>query len=163
VLYAAWDDCSFRPGCTANDIVVSSSRDRGLTWAAPQRVPTAALSSAQSSFIPGLAADPVHAGHLAIVYAYFLPGSCARGACLLGIAFVQSRDGGATWTPPQQLDAQPMAMSWLAQASGGRMVGDYFSAEFAGERIVPVFALAAPPLRGRFREAVFAASLAAER
>jgi hypothetical protein len=159
-LYTAWADCSFRPGCTANDLVLSSSRDEGLTWTAPQRVPTAPVSSTQSSFIPGLAADPLHAGRLAIVYAYFLPGSCARGACLLGIAFVQSRDGGVTWTVPQQLDAQPMAMTSLSQAEGDRMVGDYFSAEFADGRIVPVFTLAAPPLRGRFREAIFATSLA---
>jgi hypothetical protein len=158
-LYAAWADCSFRPGCTANDLVLSSSRDGGLNWTPPQRVPTAPLSSTQSSFIPGLAADPLHAGRLGIVYAYFLPGSCARGSCLLGVAFVQSRDAGATWTAPQQLDAQPMAMTSLSQAEGGRMVGDYFSAEFVAGRIVPVFTLAAPPLRGRFREAIFAASL----
>ncbi|HZC30144.1 MAG TPA: hypothetical protein VE261_01410, partial [Gaiellaceae bacterium] len=89
------------------------------------------------------------------------PGSCARGACLLGIGFVQSRDGGSTWTAPQQLDAQPMQTSWLAEAAGGRMVGDYFSAQFAGDRIVPVFALATSKLGPRFREAIFATSLPA--
>ncbi len=158
-LVVAWGDCRFRPGCTANDIVFSSSHDEGVSWSAPQRIPTAATSSTQSSFIPGLAADPMHAGRLALVYAYFVPNSCARGACQLGIGFVQSHDGGASWTAPQQLDAQPVSMSWLARASGGRMVGDYFSAEFAGDRIVAVFTLAAPPLHGRQREAIFAASL----
>jgi hypothetical protein len=39
------------------------------------------------------------------------------------------------------------------------MVGDYFSTSYAGDRVVPVFALAAPPATGRLREAVFAASL----
>jgi hypothetical protein len=158
-LLATWADCRFRPGCTANDIVLSSSRDGGLTWSAPVRIPTAALSSTQSSFIPGLAADPVHADHLALVYAYFLAGSCARGACQLGVGFVQSADGGATWTAPQQLDAEPMSVTWLAKAEGGRMVGDYFSAEFAQDRVVAVYALAAAPVNGRLREAIFAASL----
>ena len=39
------------------------------------------------------------------------------------------------------------------------MVGDYFSTSFAGGRVVPVFALAAPTVAGRFREAIFATSL----
>ena len=39
------------------------------------------------------------------------------------------------------------------------MVGDYFSTSFASGRVVPVFALAAPPVGGRLREAIFAASL----
>ena len=158
-LVAAWADCRFRPGCDENDIVLSSSRDGGVTWSTPTRIPTAPESSTQSAFIPGLGADPARPAHLALVYAYYLPGSCAHGGCLLGIGFVQSSDGGVTWTAPQQLHAQPMAMTWLAKASGGRMVGDYFSAEFSGDRIVAVFALAAPPLNGRFREAIFGASL----
>jgi hypothetical protein len=77
----------------------------------------------------------------------------------LGIAFTQSRDGGHTWTTPQRLDAQRMQTTWLPRAEGGRMVGDYFSVSYAAGRVVPVFALAAPPLRGRFREGIFAASL----
>ena len=88
-----------------------------------------------------------------------MPGSCARGACRLGIGFVQSADAGATWTAPQQLDAEPMSMSWIAHAAGGRMVGDYFSAEFAQDRIVAVYTLAAAPVNGRLREAIFAAAL----
>jgi BNR repeat protein len=162
-IYAAWHDCRFRAVCTVNDVVLSTSTDGGVTWTPPARVPAAPLNSTQSTFITGLGADPLHPGRLGIVYAYFHPGSCARGDCLLGIAFMQSRDGGATWTAPQRLDAEPMELSWLAQAEGGRMVGDYFSTEFAGGRVVPVFALAAPPLNGRFQEAIFATSLPALR
>jgi len=160
-IYAAWHDCRFRPDCAENDIVLSTSKDGGQTWSAPSRVPVAAVSSTLDAFVTGLAADPVDSGRLAIVYSYFHPGSCARGACLLGTAVQQSSDGGVTWTPPQRLDAQPMREDWLARAEGGRMVGDYYSIEFAGNRVVPVFALAAPPLSGRFREAIFAASLSA--
>jgi hypothetical protein len=156
-LYAAWGDCRFRPSCAANDIVVSTSTD-GVTWTTPVRVPVAPTSSTLNAMIPGLAADPARAGHLGLVYAYFTPGSCARRACALGIAFVQSPDGGRTWTKPQQLDAEPMQMEWLPQ-SNGRMVGDYFATAFAADRVVPVFTLAIAPTAGRLHEAIFAASL----
>jgi hypothetical protein len=142
-----WHDCRFRPSCTANDIVLSTSTD-GVTWSAPSRVTTG-----PSSFIPGLGADPATPGRLGLVYAYF----DARQA--LNVAFTQSRDGGKTWTRAQRLDAQPIQMSWLPRAEGGRMVGDYFSTAFAAGRVVPVYALAAAPANGRLREGIFAASL----
>jgi hypothetical protein len=156
-LYAAWADCRFRPSCTANDIVISHSTD-GVTWSAPTRIPLAETSSTVSTMVPGLGADPAHPGRLSLVYAYFTPHSCGAGACRLGIAFVQSPDGGASWTKPLQLDAEPMEMQWLAQ-SNGRMVGDYFASVFAGDRIVPVFALAIAPTGPRLHEAIFASSL----
>jgi hypothetical protein len=151
-IYASWGDCRFRPDCTANDIVVSTSSD-GMTWSTPTRVPVGTPTSPINAFIPGLAADPSSPGGLALVYAYF----DARGQ--LGVAVQQSQDGGRSWTAPQRLDAQPMSTSWLPRAEGGRMLGDYFSTSYAGGRVVPVFALATSPLNGRFREAIFAASL----
>jgi hypothetical protein len=158
-IYAAWHDCRFRAGCTANDIVLATSADGGQTWAAPVRVPIAAASSAVDAFIPGLAADPAQPGRLALVYAWYSTAACRAGACTLGIGFTTSSDGGATWSPPRRLNPQPFATSWAPRAEGGRMVGDYFSTSYAGDRVVPVFALAAPPLHGRLREAIFAASL----
>jgi hypothetical protein len=146
-IYAVWHDCRFRPDCTANDIVLSTSTD-GATWSAPTRVTTG-----PSSFIPGLGADPTTPGRLGLVYAYYDPQQS------LNIAFTQSRDGGKTWTRAQRLDALPMKTSWLARADGGRMVGDYFSTAFSAGRVVPVYALAAAPAKGRFREGIFAASL----
>ncbi len=157
-LYAAWDDCRFRVGCTGNDLVLSTSTD-GLAWTTPVRIPVAPAGSSQEEFLTGLAADPLQPGRLGLVYAYFLPGSCAAGACLVGTGFVSSANGGASWSVPQQLDAVPMRLDWLASTEGGRMLGDYYSTSFAGDRVVPVFTLAVPPLAGRFREAVFAASL----
>jgi hypothetical protein len=157
-IYAVWHDCRFRPGCRENDMVLSTSTD-GVTWTTPTRVPISPVSSTLDAFIPGLAADPTRPGHLGLVYAFFTPGSCGRGACTLEMGFISSPDGGTTWTSPQRLDAQPMQMSWLAKTTSGRMVGDYFSTSFAGGRVVPVFALATSPLNGRFREGIFAASL----
>jgi BNR repeat-like domain/RTX calcium-binding nonapeptide repeat (4 copies) len=158
---AVWADCRFRAACGRDDLVLSTSTD-GLTWTAPVRIPLAPASSSEEDFIPGLAADQQRPGHLGLVYAYYVPGSCARGTCLLGTGFVQSTNGGATWTTAQRLHALPVHLDWLARASGGRMVGDYYATSYAGERVVPVFTLAIPPTaNGRFREAIFAASLPA--
>jgi BNR repeat-like domain len=153
-IYVAWTDCRFRPGCTANDVVFSSSTD-GLTWSQPARIPVS-VGATSSALVVGLGADPARGSRLALVYASFTS-SCA---CRLGVASVQSRDGGATWTKPLRLDAVPMQMPWLPEASG-RMVGDYFSAAFAGDRVVPVFALAVAPTGTRLHEAIFATSLKA--
>jgi hypothetical protein len=155
-LYAVWGDCRFRATCNRNDIVLSTSAD-GISWSPPARIALAPVSSDSSFFIPGLAADPARPGRLGLVYAYFHANSCRNNACLLGMGFAQSRDGGRTWAT-QRLDALPVSTNWLPRA-GGRMVGDYFSTSFAGDRVVPVFALAAPPVGGRLREAIFAASL----
>ncbi len=153
-LYAVWADCRFQSACTRNDLVLSTSTD-GETWTAPVRITRDA-----DDFIPGLAADPAHPGGLALVYAHFV-GACKTAPCLLGMSFTQSTDGGRSWTSPQRLEAQPFSTNWLPRAEGGRMVGDYFATAYAGSRVVPVFALAAPPLHGRFREAIFASSLRA--
>jgi hypothetical protein len=159
-IYAAWGDCRFRAACARNDIVVATSVD-GVTWSPPVRVALAPVSSDAGFFIPGLAADPARPGHLALVYAYFHAGSCGSGAgCLLGTGIAQSADAGRSWTA-QRLDTQPVSTSWLPRAAGGRMVGDYFSASYAADRVVAVFALAAPPAGARLREAIFAASLRA--
>jgi BNR repeat-like domain len=160
-IYASWHDCRFRAGCTENDIVISTSQDGGLTWSTPTRVPIVVATSGIDVFIPGLAADPAQAGHLALVYAYYTAAKCRGAACTLGIGFTTSADGGSTWSTPRRLNAQPFPTSWLPRADGGRMIGDYFSTSFAGDRVVPVFALATSALNGRFREAIFAASLPA--
>jgi hypothetical protein len=154
-VYAAWHACGSGTTCDANQIVISQSRD-GFTWTTPVPVTT----GANDHFITGLDADPVRPGRLALVYALFQPGTCRGGAstCRLGIGFTSSTNGGARWSAPQRLDVTPYAESWLAEA-GGKMVGDYFSISFAGGRAVPVFTLAEQPLAGRYREAIFAASL----
>jgi hypothetical protein len=162
-IYAVWHDCRFRASCARNDMVLSTSAD-GLTWSAPARIPLAPASSGESFFIPGLAADPAHPGRLGLVYAYFHAGSChgngAASACLLGIGFAQSRDAGKTWTV-QRLDTQPFSTTWASRSDGGRMIGDYFAVSFAGDRVVPVFPLATSPVKSRFRQGIFAASLRA--
>lgn len=154
-IYAVWHDCRFRPGCTRNDLVISTSTD-GQSWSPPARVPPTAggASSSLSLFIPGLAADQAHPGRLALVYAFY-----PAGTSTLGIGFVRSNDGGKTWQARLRMDAQPMQVTWLPRAEGGRMIGDYLATSFAGNRVVSVFALAVSPLGSRLREGIFAASL----
>jgi hypothetical protein len=52
-----------------------------------------------------------------------------------------------------------MPYTRIAQ-SNGAMVGDYISTSFAGGRAVAVFTLAQSKLRGRLRQATYAASVA---
>jgi hypothetical protein len=157
-LYTMWHDCRFRSGCGHHDIVLSRSTD-GVSWSAPQRLPLVAAGSDVDTFLPGLGVDPADPSRLGLVYGFFRAGSCARGSCQLGFGFASSRDSGQTWSTPLRLDAIPMPLTWLPNTRDGRMAGDYFAVSFAAGRAVPVFALAAPPHGGRFREGIFATSL----
>jgi BNR repeat protein len=145
--YLAWADCTFQPGCTANDIVYTSTTD-GVSWAPVARIPTGAVDAE----LPGLDADPAAAGRLALTY-YVLRGSS------LDVRFVSSRNGGSTWSTSKLLNARPVPIAGIAQTSLGSMVGDYISTSFAGGRAVSVFVLAKAPRQGNLSEAVFATSL----
>ncbi len=151
----AWPDCRFTPNCSSNDIVVARSAD-GVSWTGPVRVPT----EPGDRVTPGLVADPAGSA-LALTY-YTLPASCSTFAgCTLNASTIRSRDGGASWTAPQRLSAEPMPLGWLASTDSGRMVGDYVSTSFAGRNVVSVVALATAPGSGtRFEEAIFATALA---
>ena len=145
--YVAWADCSFRPGCPANDIVYTSTTD-GVTWTPVTRIPT----GAGDAEIPGLDADPARPGRLALTY-YVFHGSS------LDVRFVSSSNAGARWTKPRLLNSRQVPMSGIASTSLGSMVGDYISTSFAGGRAVPVFVLGRTPT-AQLHESTFATSLA---
>jgi hypothetical protein len=145
-VYVAWSDCARSSGCSVDSILVGRSAD-GFTWGAPVRVPTGATDVE----LPGIAADPAVRGRIALAY-YRVRGSS------LDVFFTSSRNGGATWRPPQRLNTRSFPFGWVASA-GGAMVGDYISTSFAGGRAVPVFALGFAPRRGRLHESMFATSL----
>ncbi len=135
-VYVAWQDCRFRSGCPANDIVYSSSTN-GTTWSAVTRIPIDPTNSGIDHFLPGIAVDKATSGgttHLAVVYYYFPVSNCtsSRVACQLMVGFVSSLDGGATWTTGERIGG-PMSVSWIANTNQGRMVGDYMSASFTGD------------------------------
>jgi BNR repeat-like domain/RTX calcium-binding nonapeptide repeat (4 copies) len=148
VVYVVWPDCRARPGCSRDDLVVSSSTD-GITWVGPIRVP--ATTAVADYVIPGVAVDPAQSGRLALTYYR------ATRNGQLDVEFVSSRNRGSTWTRPRRLNAQSFRLEWVAQA-GGAMVGDYISTSFVGGRAVPVFVLASRPA-ARLDQPLFAASI----
>jgi hypothetical protein len=160
-VYAAWADCRFSPQCTANSIVLTTSRD-GVTWTQPRRVPFGPVEAAVDRFVPGLAVDPEARGRgsVAIVaYAATQSHGCA-GCQLVDAHLVRSDDGGATWRAPVRLNAESIPLDWVADTGLGRMLADYISVSYVGGRPVPVLSLATEPVGGRLRQSIYATTRA---
>ena len=143
----AWPGCARRPNCSGNDLLFSQSTD-GLAWTPPTVIPL----GPGNHVIAGLAADPVRPGRVAVAY-------YTESGGKLTVQLTRSVDGGATWSRPLLLSPERMPFGRLA-FSNGVMVGDYISTSFAGGRAVAVFPLAQSKLRGRLRQATYAASIA---
>jgi hypothetical protein len=158
-VYVTWQDCSFRSGCTSNDIVMSTSTD-GIAWTPKVRIPIDSVNSGVDHFIPGIAVDRStsgSSGHVALGYYYYPVAACTASTCQLTVGFVSSTDGGTTWTQPQKA-AGPVSLNWIASTNQGVMVGDYMSTSFAGGNFAfPVFAVAKAPTSGTFDERMYSA------
>jgi len=155
-VYVAWQDCRFESGCSANDIVFSTSTN-GTNWSAVQRVPADPIGSGVDHFIPGIAVDKSTSGssaHIAVTYYYFTQANCTSN-CQLDVGYLSSINGGATWSASQQL-AGPMQLTWLASTSQGYMVGDYISTSIAGNgNAFPAFEVAKAPKGSKLNEGTF--------
>jgi hypothetical protein len=148
-VYVVWSDCVFEPGCTASDLVFSTSTN-GNVWSKVTRIPLDPIGSGVDHFIPGLAVDRSTSGssaHLAVTFYYYPNANCTAATCQLDVGFSTSSDGGASWTTNSQL-AGPMMLSWLPNTSQGRMVADYISTSFVGSPAFPAFAVAKAPSGG---------------
>ncbi|GAC1636357.1 MAG: sialidase family protein [Ktedonobacteraceae bacterium] len=146
-VYVVWQDCRFESGCTANDMVMSTSTD-GVTWSAVQRIPTDAIGSGIDHFIPGVAVDPSTSGttaHLALTFYYYPNANCTQATCQLEVGFVSSLDGGSTWSTTSTITPSAMNVAWLANTTAGYMVGDYIATSFANGKAFPVFVIATAP------------------
>ncbi len=155
-VYVVWQDCVFEPGCTASDLVLSTSTD-GINWSAVTRIPLDPIGSGVDHFIPGLAVDRSTSGssaHLVVAFYFYPNANCTASTCQLDVGFSKSADGGATWTANSQI-AGPMSLSWLPSTTQGVMVGDYISTSFVGGPAFPAFAVASAPGGGVFNEATF--------
>jgi hypothetical protein len=142
-VYVVWHDCRFRAGCAQNDIVMSTSTN-GTTWTSVVRIPIDAVNSTVDHFIPGIAADPATQGataHLGLTYYYYPVSNCTSSTCRLTVGYVQSTNGGATWTAPVQVQG-PMRNTSLPLTTQGYMVGDYMSTSFVNGRAYPVVIVA---------------------
>jgi hypothetical protein len=72
----------------------------------------------------------------------------------LNVGFISSTNGGTSWSAATNVTG-PMSLSWLANTSQGRMVGDYISTSVPnGGRAWPTIAVAAAP-SGLFDEAMY--------
>lgn len=130
-VYVVWQDCRFESGCTANDIVMSTSTN-GMSWSAVTRVPIDAVGSGVDHFIPGLAVDKSTSGssaHLGLTYYFYPSASCSTSTCQLDVGFISSTNGGSSWGAPTML-AGPMTLTSLPLTTQGYMVGDYISTSF---------------------------------
>jgi hypothetical protein len=138
----SWQDCSFRPECTANDVVLSRSAD-GVTWSAPRRVTTG-----RNAVMPTIGVEP-GTGRLAIAYyAIHRNGVDAE---------VITSANGSRWSAPQRLNPRRMPLEWMPQTTLGRMLADYIGVTWARGRPLVVYVLASPPRNGKLRQAVYAA------
>ena len=126
--YVVWQDCRFRSGCTSNDIVMSKSTSE-TTWGPVTRVPIDATSSTVDHFIPGIGVDRSTSGasaRIGLTYYYYPTAACTSTTCQLNVGFISSTNGGTSWSAATNVTG-PMSLSWLANTSQGRMVGDYIS------------------------------------
>ena len=137
----AWQDCRFRPGCAANDVVVSRSAD-GRTWSPPARVTTG-----RNAAIPTIGVEP-ETGRLAIAY-------YAVHANGVDAEVVTSVDG-VRWTAPQRLNPRRMQLAWMPETTLGRMLADYIGVSWVRGRPLVVSPLASPPRKGELRQAIYA-------
>ncbi len=147
-VYVVWSDCRFEPGCTASDLVLSTSTD-GINWSPITRIPLDPVGSGVDHFIPGLAVDKSTSdgtAHLAVTFYFYPNANCTAATCQLDTGVSTSADGGATWTSNMQV-AGPMTLSWLPNTTQGRMVADYLSTSFVGSAF-PAFAVASAPTSG---------------
>ena len=142
-IYDVWYDCRFRSGCTTNDIVMSTSTT-GTTWTTPVRIPIDDVTSTVDHFIPGIAVQPGTSGataHLALTYYFYPNANCTSSTCKLEYGFIESTDGGVTWSAPTTI-LGPFKLGWLPNTSSGFMLGDYTSSSFVGSNSFTVFAAA---------------------
>jgi hypothetical protein len=156
-VYVVWQDCRFRSGCTSNDIVMSKSTSE-TTWGPVTRVPIDATSSTVDHFIPGIGVDPSTSGgstRIGLTYYYYPTAACSSSTCRLNVGFISSVNGGTSWSAATNV-AGPMTLSWLANTSQGRMVGDYISTSVPnGGNAWPTIAVATAPISGVFDEAMY--------
>jgi len=158
-VYLSWSDCSFESGCSANDIVYSSSSD-GVHWSSKVRIPLDPIGSGVDHFINGMGIDIRTSGstaHMGMTYYYYPVSNCGNN-CMLQAGFSISNNGGSTWSAGRALSG-PMQLTWLPNTFSGRMVADYVATVFpAGGRSFPIYAVAMAPSNGLYHQAIYTSS-----
>ncbi len=141
-VWVTWHDCRFDPGCDVNSVLVATSAD-GTSWSAP-----VAITSRRDAFIPAIGIHP-RTGRVAVAYYVVRPGG-------IDAELVESPGGTNRFAAPRRLSAQSMQAQWLPNTVSGRMLADYISVHYAGNRALVAWVLASEPVASRFRQAVYA-------
>jgi RTX calcium-binding nonapeptide repeat (4 copies) len=141
-IWVTWHDCRFDPACDVNSALVSTSPD-GSTWSAP-----VAVTSRRNAFIPAIGIHP-RTGRVAVVYHVVRAGG-------IDVELVESPGRANGFGAPRRLSAQTMRVEWLPDTVSGRMLADYISVHYAGNRPLAAWVLASEPVGESFRQAVFA-------
>ena len=153
-VYTVWSDCRFSKGCKTNALVISTSDD-GVNWSDVRRVP---IDDGSEQFIPGIGVKPDTNGQLGLTYYFYGDPTCGgklTDPCELSVGYVQSNDGGANWSDPQTLTDEPFPVTWAADTTQGRMVGDYISTSWVGSQAFGAFAVANEPSGTVFDEQIY--------
>ena len=146
--YVVWQDCRFRQNCRSNDIVLSTSKN-GVDWSPVKRIPIDGVGSLVDHFIPGIGVARRSKGanaKLGLTYYFYRDTRCGArvGPCQLEVGYIESRDGGQSWSAPIQV-AGPFPVSWTPDTTLGRMVADYISTSWLAGRAWGAFAVATQP------------------
>jgi hypothetical protein len=96
-VYVVWYDCRFEPGCTANDLVLSTSSD-GVNWILIKHIPIDPIGSGIDHFTPGIGVDRTTSGshsHIGLAYYYYTDQSCSTSTCNLFVGRTSRLSRGA--------------------------------------------------------------------
>ena len=159
-VYVAWQDCSFRSGCTSNDIVYSTSTRRrrvDCEGADPDRRD----DQRRRPLHPGLRRRPLDVGeqHAPRARLLLLPGRRLHLGQLPahGRLHLLDRRRARRGRTARKV-AGPISLSWIASTNQGVMVGDYMSTSFAGGNFAfPIFAVAKAKTGAVFDERAYSA------
>lgn len=137
-IYVVWQDNRFSPG--TDQVVLSSSKDGGLTWSAPKLVSDGPKNAA--SFTPAVAVTPD--GVVGVAYYSFRNDPSRR--VLVDEYLAISRDGGQKFGKSVRVSSTSWDLRWAAVARGF-FLGDYQGLAAGKKMFYPLWVGALNPSR----------------
>jgi hypothetical protein len=139
-LYATWQDSRFSVGGPNDQVVLSRSTDRGMTWSAPQLVantPATPYWEYNQSFTPTV--DVSNNGTVAVTY-YDFRNNVNTSPFTDNVDYwaQTSSNGGRTWNSTTRLTSSSFPAS-DAPAASGLMIGDYEALTHVGNQFIAAF------------------------
>lgn len=124
------------------DIVFQRSTDEGRTFSAPVAL-NAGPGEDRAQWFPWITVDP----HEGCIYVFYYDQGIDRTGDLTEVSFIQSRDGGVTWSAPNTLSRRPFRAGW-GNDTGQPNLGDYNQAVAQDGELFAAFAVTARPPGG---------------